>query len=336
MEGLFKPPGRDVWMYRFTPLAGAKQVRKSTKKTDEAEAIVAAKKIKADYLKKREDAGDFEVEIDEYLALQRRDDRLSKHSVTNRRYTLVRFFEEIEKKNVGEATAEDAQSWYDSLKGTEESKHTYIRWLKAFYKCLIVARKVEENPFAAVTMARARPTARHSTLTKEQVATLIDACRNDGLRFVLFCGFHAGMRKEEVIEARPEWFDLQTNHIHIGPTPTWIPKDRERRSVPLSPAFRAFLKDYGKPSPYMLAPEVEPGIAAYRYDFERAYKTLLRKTNLKCTFHDARRTFASHLVSAGMSVYKVARYLGDGVAVVEKHYGHLQPDAGEFDRMMSI
>ena len=50
------------------------------------------------------------------------------------------------------------------------------------------------------------------------------------------------------------------------------------------------------------------------------------------TFHDARRTFASLLVSSGVSLYKVARWLGDGVRVVEKHYGHLQPDNGDIER----
>jgi integrase len=165
------------------------------------------------------------------------------------------------------------------------------------------------------------------------VDTLIAECRDDALRFVLFCGFHAGMRKEEVIEARPEWFDLASGHVHIGPTPTWIPKDRERRSVPLSPSFRLFLAGYGLPSPYMLAPKVKRGRARYRYDFRRPFQAHLKACGVRCTFHDARRTFASLLVSAGVSIYKVAKYLGDGVGVVEKHYGHLQADNGELDRV---
>ena len=38
---------------------------------------------------------------------------------------------------------------------------------------------------------------------------LIENAPTDDLRFVLFCGFHAGMRKLEIVEAVPEWFDLR-------------------------------------------------------------------------------------------------------------------------------
>lgn len=50
------------------------------------------------------------------------------------------------------------------------------------------------------------------------------------------------------------------------------------------------------------------------------------------TFHDLRRTFASLLVSKGVSIYKVAKWLGDGVTVVESTYGHLLPADDDIDR----
>ena len=49
------------------------------------------------------------------------------------------------------------------------------------------------------------------------------------------------------------------------------------------------------------------------------------------TFHDLRRTFASLHVSRGTSIYKVARWLGDRVDVVEDHYGHLIPNDSEIN-----
>jgi site-specific recombinase XerD len=45
-----------------------------------------------------------------------------------------------------------------------------------------------------------------------------------------------------------------------------------------------------------------------------------------------RHTFASLLVQAGVSVYKVARWLGDGVEVVEEHYGHLAPKDSDIEK----
>jgi integrase len=346
MKGLYRKPGQLVWMHRFT--LNGKQVRRSTGEREESEAIRAAQEMLREPKEERPDAGDAEAEIDTYLAKQRAGDRLSRLSVDGRRTTLKRFFKASERKNVADATRADVQQWYDRLRCKEDTKQTYVRWISAFYKWLIEHRRIEINPTKGVKLGRLRPAARKSTITKAEVARLIEGCSDPSLTFVLFCGFHAGMRKGEVIEARPEWFDLASNHIHIGPTPTWIPKDRERRSVPISKAFASFLKTYGRPSPYMLRPDVEPGKAVYRYDFDRAYKALIARVNkaeataatesgrkpvlIKCTFHDARRTFASHLVSAGVSVYKVARWLGDGVGVVEKHYGHLQPDNGDLER----
>jgi hypothetical protein len=60
----------------------------------------------------------------------------------------------------------------------------------------------------------------------------------------------------------------------------------------------------------------------YRYDFRSQFEKHVKG---QCTVHDMRRSFASNRVSAGVSVYKVAQWLGDGVAVVERSYGHLAP-----------
>jgi hypothetical protein len=38
-------------------------------------------------------------------------------------------------------------------------------------------------------------------------------------------------------------------------------------------------------------------------------------------------------VSEGESIYIVAKWLGDGVQVVERSYGHLAPSAGNINRL---
>src|SRR6185503_7207745 len=119
--------------------------------------------------------------------------------------------------------------------------------------------------------------------------------------------------------------------VSIAPTlevkakkmPAWLPKDREERHVPLTRAFVDFLRnDYAnwRQSDYMIAPDKRKGRWRYRHDFRKAFLTYTRSQGVATTFHDARRTFASLLVSAGVPLYKVARWLGDGIRVVEKHY----------------
>ena len=72
------------------------------------------------------------------------------------------------------------------------------------------------------------------------------------------------------------------------------------------------------------------GKSKYRADFQKSFNAVLDRCGLgEFTFHDLRRTFASLLVSRGVSIYKVAKWLGDEVQVVEGTYGHLIPQDDE-------
>ncbi len=44
---------------------------------------------------------------------------------------------------------------------------------------------------------------------------LFDYCTDDRIRFILFCGFHEGMRRNEIVEARPSWFNLSLRLVNI-------------------------------------------------------------------------------------------------------------------------
>ncbi len=81
---------------------------------------------------------------------------------------------------------------------------------------------------------------------------LIQNAPNDNLRFILFCGFHTGMRKLEIVEAVPEWFNLSARTVEIRATTTFRPKDRDARTVPLTDQFSEFLQGYGLGAPYVL------------------------------------------------------------------------------------
>ena len=53
------------------------------------------------------------------------------------------------------------------------------------------------------------------------------------------------------------------------------------------------------------------------------------------TPHIMRHTFASLLASSGVSIYKIAKWLGDDVRVVQRHYAKLLPNDGEIERAFS-
>jgi integrase len=205
--------------------------------------------------------------------------------------------------------------------------------IRSFFNWLMDRKVVRENPVAGVKMAKLDQKGREKFCEPELRDKLIAECENEEMRFILYCGFHAGMRKNEIIEARPEWFDLKAGSVTIRKTASFRPKDRQERTVPLTAAFKAFLATYGLRKPFMIAPKVEQGRARYRYDFRKPFidYTVAKKCRW-VTPHVMRHTFASLLASAGVSIYKVALWLGDEVRTTQKHYAKLLPKDDDIEK----
>lgn len=235
---------------------------------------------------------------------------------------------------------------------SEASAQIHMRSIAAFFtwcvECVpplcvkhpgkIVADGVVRPAFAFKKIANK---ARQRYCTREERDQLIDGAPTDDLKFIFFCGFHAGMRKNEIIEARVSWFRLdgEVGVVHIENTPSFrIKGDAKPRFVPLSEKFRTFLRGYlaGKPADgWALRPEVQHGRGIYRYDFHAPYNYYLCEQRLRwVTAHVMRHTFASLLAQKGVSIYKVANWLGDGVQTTVDHYAHLAPQDRELEAAM--
>jgi integrase len=211
-----------------------------------------------------------------------------------------------------------------------------MRALKAFFNWCVRQKLCRTNPFLKARLAKIDQRARLRFCTEDERDALIKAAKTDELRFILLCEFDAGLRKNEIIEARVWWFDLAGGALPLQNTPTFRLKDREARTVPLTERFAKFLRKFlGQRAgdDFAVRPEVKHGKGTYRWDFHRPYNDFLVAQEKRwVTAHVMRHTFASLLVQAGVSVYKVARWMGDGVEVVERHYGHLAPKDADIER----
>jgi integrase len=277
----------------------------------------------------------FEREIDAFVAHKVASNEFSKHSAAVKPYALREFARACGKANPASVTTTDVMAFYKRLQARvqESTARSSLITLRSFFNWLMADGKMRQNPVNGVRLARVDEKGRQRFCTTEQRDRMIAEAPSDELRFILYCGFHAGMRKNEIAEARPEWFDLERGLVTIRATPTFRPKDRQERTVPLTRAFRAFLKEYGLPSPFMLRPEAKPNKSLYRVDFEQAFRRHAHKLDMPwLTLHVMRHTFASLLASAGVSIYKIAVWMGDDVAVVQKHYAKLSPDDGDIEK----
>lgn len=269
--------------------------------------------------------------IEPFIAHKVALNRYTAASADSKRYILRKFarFSQCPPAQVSRAMM---QSFYAACRGGEtplsdDTAASYLSTVRAFFRwCIDVKKLCRDNPASGLHLARVSPRGRRDFCTPEQVEKLIGECHRDDLKFILFAGFHAGLRKNEIIEARPFWFDIPNRQIHLRKHDGIQFKDREERTIPMTEQFATFLQGYGLRDPYMLHPEVVRGKSLYRYDFDRYYNAYMAAKGMpQVTPHIMRHTFASLLASAGENIFNIAVWLGDDVRVVQKHYAKLLP-----------
>lgn len=279
----------------------------------------------------------FDAEMEDFLrhklTLNQHAPRTSEWS----RGVLTQFGKHVHNRSASQVTQDDVESFYRKLRArmTENGCHSYFGALKAFFSWSVKKRLRFDNPVSKVKLGRRDQPARERFATKKIRDKLISKCKDQSLKFVLYCAFHAGMRRNEICEARPNWFNVKDGFITIEKTATFRTKNRKSRTVPLTTPFRKFLRAYGMREPFMLKPEVPHGRARYRYDFRLPWTRYMEAHGVAwITPHTARHTFASLLAAEGLSLFKIAKWIGDTVDVCERHYAHLSPDDRSIDRML--
>ena len=223
---------------------------------------------------------------------------------------------------------------------SESTAHGYMMTLRAFFRWAVETRRVRfDNPVTRLEFGRVDHKVRRGFIDKAAKNFLIASATNDDLRFVLFCGFDAGLRRDEIAEARRDWFDLKGGNLQVrnAKKPPRLRagerkfrvKNGKERHVPLTHPFCTFLKKYLEglhPLDFVLRPEVRHGTARYRYDVRRPFGEFVAEQRMPfVTQHVMRHSFASNLKIAGISIAKIADWLGDTERATEKNYSHLMP-----------
>lgn len=333
--------------------------------SDPGEAITRAEQIRANPELLPSTDG-FSAEIDRFIAYKLRQREYTAHTARTKKNKLLLMKKSLPDGLTGATVAtKQLQQWHDDLVGQKlatSTVHGYFMSAQAFFEWAIDIAKIRrQNPVKDVKLIKLEKRAREDFCSYEQRDALIrhsEKQEDDEFTFILFSGFHAGFRFNEISEAVPWWYDLPHSRIQLRKTDTISFKDNEERTIPLTRQFHAFLTSYGLPKPYMIQPEKVKGKWLYRYDFRAKFERFMASvgwcdcSNLmiigeettcrKCgqdiedfswvTPHIMRHTFASLLVSAGESIYKVAIWLGDDVKTVQDHYGHLAPDEGGIEK----
>jgi integrase len=347
IKGLYRMPGSRFYWYRWTE--AGKRFAVSLKTDDLPIAIKKVEDLQAGRTVARweqQRATPVTVAarlVQDYVSKAQARAKKPMRARTARKQgaVLKKFLKDMGISDIHQITPATLTNWLGTLGeggASKDTRHTYARVVKTFVGYLIGAKLVRGDLHDQIDVPERGAVGRKNWLKNKEVERVIAETANEDLRFILFCGFHAGLRRNEIVNAKVNWFDLQAGLVHVqnDPKSGFVLKDRENRSIPISKPFNKFLREFlvkRSAGEYALRPAKLQGAWVYRYDFSRAWKTHMKRCGVTCTIHDARRSFASNLVSAGESIFIVAKWLGDGVQVVERSYGHLAPSAGNINRL---
>ncbi|MDC3378893.1 site-specific integrase [Planctomycetota bacterium] len=195
-----------------------------------------------------------------------------------------------------------------------------LKTVSAFLQKAVDWEVLERNPAKSVrkpTLLKKQP----RFLSQVQIGALLQASVGSRTRGVAALGIYAGLRKQEI--AWLEWrdVDFDAGVLHVRPKTGWSPKNSSSRTIPLHSALAGILGALDRQSRWVVCSRDG---AQYRNNMLRDLKQVGRKAEIhRCGLHLLRHTFASQLVIAGVSIYKVSQWLGHASIKTTMIYAHL-------------
>jgi integrase len=155
----------------------------------------------------------------------------------------------------------------------------------------------------------------------KRLLSVLDAYSDQTVANIIRLLLLTGARKHEVLEATWDQFDIEkgiwTKNAHTT-------KQKKMEYSPLSPSALTIMKKIREKqngSPFLFPGKVK---GKPIQDIKKSWATICKQANLKdFKIHDLRHTYASHLVSSGLSLSIVGKLLGHTQAATTQRYAHL-------------
>lgn len=157
--------------------------------------------------------------------------------------------------------------------------------------------------------------------TPKEIKQILEACPSDGWRTVVLLGCRAGLRRGEIAALKWKDVDFEHQQLYIAPN-----KTEKHRFVPIPQDLLVWLKScqIGPGRDFV----VNVGDVSTRMGkdyLSAAYRKNMASLPFSCFLHKLRHTYASHLVQAGVDLYRVSKLLGHSSIQMTEIYAHLAP-----------
>lgn len=157
--------------------------------------------------------------------------------------------------------------------------------------------------------------------TPEEIKAILGIF-NPEWQLVTLLGCRAGLRRGEIAVLKWQDVDFKNNQIYVAPN-----KTERHRFVPLGADLRKALAAHKKRAQHDAEYVINAGEDRHSSYYLTAFyaKETKEKLPFKCGMHKLRHTFASHLVQAGVDLYRVSKLLGHSSIKMTEIYAHLAP-----------
>ncbi len=217
------------------------------------------------------------------------------------------------------------------------SAHYIHRALRQVLRYAVRCKYLDENPAALI--ANPAPRRGEMKIFSWSELELAAAELRPMHRAIPIFAAGTGLRPEEWIALERRDVDrqhrvLSVQRVYTNGRVSEYPKtDRSRRRVPLRTRVLESLD--AMPSRVDTA-LVFPGARGGHLDLhnfrERHWKAALRAAGLEYRRpYDLRHTYATFSIAAGISLFALARRMGTSLEMIDKTYGHLAPDADDYE-----
>jgi integrase len=346
IRGLFEKRG--WYYYRGPQKEGARPKAVALRTQDLGKALELIREIQSrDHLAATQEP--MRAHVEQWLLYKRRCGEHSSDATTQTARPALNRFLKAFKCAAAAVETGAVERWKGDLLSEALSPATiagYMRYCQSFFSWLVDRGQVVQSPFDRVTFPKSLPTKRELVCSKAERDRLLAWCTNRDLRAVLYFGFHAGLRRNEILNLRPHWIvrdahgwpiylRVQNEVARDGLTAFRV-KDGEAKVIPINRRLAKFLvfdHRIEAGAAFVIAPQYRPGKNKYRWDWKRLFRSHVKRCGLPwVTPHVMRHTFISLLLSGDPasrpSLLHLARWTGTGEAVLMKTYAHLVDDRG--------
>ena len=225
----------------------------------------------------------------------------------------------------------------DLLKYFTRTKHGAFHVYRTLKSAFNKAKKwkyLKVNPFDEFRLPKI-PKKLPVFINEKEFELILQNITRKRIYQISMTAFYTGMRLSEVLHLTWEQVDLGNRMINLTNSESFVTKSKKPRSIPMCQRvydlFKVLRANY-KPG-YPVTEDIVfykfYGIPYSKNYLSHYFKDAVDKTGLRkgIKFHTLRHSFASMLVSRGVSLYVVKELLGHSDFATTQIYAHLQKDA---------